>query len=88
MLESRDIDAALGEAARLLNSSSDYDLFLAFLRKRSFGKLESIKALISATGMSLGEAKQTVHNSRIWQDRFTGDEKFQASLAEALDRLA
>jgi len=57
------------------------------LRERGFNKLDSIKALISATGMSLGEAKNIVHHSRAWQDSFARDEEYHASLLKAVQTL-
>jgi hypothetical protein len=75
------------DAERLTKSGADHEIVLGFLRERGFNKLDSIKALINATGMSLDEAKNSVHHSRAWQDSFARDEEFHASLLKAVQSL-
>jgi ribosomal protein L7/L12 len=79
--------AIASDAKKLLNSGADHEIVLGFLRERGFNKLESIKTLISTTGISLNEAKQIVHNSRAWQDTFSRDEELHASLMKAVQSL-
>jgi hypothetical protein len=79
--------AVASDAEKLINSGADHEIVLGFLRERGFNKLDSIKALISATGMSLGNAKGIVHHSRAWQDSFARDEEFHASLLKAVQAL-
>jgi ribosomal protein L7/L12 len=79
--------AAASDAERLINSGVDHVIVLGFLRERGLNKPDSIKALISATGMSLGDAKNIVHHSRAWQDSFARDEEFHASLLKAVQAL-
>jgi hypothetical protein len=75
------------DAKRLISSGADHEIVLGFLRERGFNKLDSIKALINATGMSLNDAKSIVHHSRAWQDTFARDEEFHASLLKAVQAL-
>jgi ribosomal protein L7/L12 len=79
--------AAASDAEKLINSGADHELVLGFLRQRGFNKLDSIKVLVSATGISLGDAKNIVHDSRAWQDSFARDEEFHASLLKAVQAL-
>ena len=79
--------AIASDAGRLIHSGADHEIVLGFLRERGFNKLDSIKALIGATGMSLGDAKSIVHHSRAWQDSFARDEEFHASLLKAVQSL-
>jgi len=79
--------AVASDAERLLQSGADHEIVLAFLRERGFNKLDSIKALVGISGISLGDAKNVVHNSRAWQDVFTRDEEFHASLEKAVQAL-
>jgi ribosomal protein L7/L12 len=79
--------AVASDAEKLINSGADNEIVLGFLRERGFNKLDSIKALIGATGMSLGDAKNIVHHSRAWQDSFARDEEFHASLLKAVQTL-
>ena len=79
--------AIASDAKKLVNSGASHEIVLGFLRERGFDKLDSIKALISATGMSLKDAKNIVHQSRAWQDTFAKDEAFHASLLNAVQAL-
>jgi hypothetical protein len=51
--------AVASDAEKLINSGADNEIVLGLLRERGFDKLDSIKAIVNATGMSLGEAKKT-----------------------------
>ena len=75
------------DAKRLINSGANHEIVLGFLRERGFNKLDSIKALVNATGMPLNNAKGIVHHSRAWQDTFSRDEEFHASLLKAVQAL-
>ncbi|HLH34522.1 MAG TPA: hypothetical protein VKX41_07595 [Alloacidobacterium sp.] len=75
------------DAKKLINSGADHEIVLGFLRERGYNKIDSIKALVSAAGMSLGDAKNIVHHSRAWQDSFARDEEFHASLLKAVQAL-
>jgi ribosomal protein L7/L12 len=75
------------DAKRLINSGANHEIVLGFLRERGFNKLDSIKALVNATGMSLNNAKGIVHHGRAWQDTFSRDEEFHASLLKAVQAL-
>lgn len=79
--------AVASDAQKLLKSGADHEIVLGFLRERGFNKLDSIKALISATGMSLADAKNVIHHSRAWQDSFARDEEFHAFLLKAVQAL-
>jgi ribosomal protein L7/L12 len=79
--------AIASDAGRLIHSGAGHEIVLGFLRERGFNKLDSMKALISVTGMSLGDAKNIVHHSRAWQDSFARDEEFHASLLKAVQSL-
>jgi ribosomal protein L7/L12 len=79
--------AIVSDAAKLIKSGADHEIVLGFLRERGFNKLDSMKALVNTTGMSLGDAKNIVHHSRAWQDTFAKDEEFHASLLKAVEAL-
>jgi len=77
-------EAILSEVKKLLRSGADYELVLRLMRDRGFNKIASIKTMVVATGMPLGDAKALVHNSSTWQDVYTRDEK----LHQQLDKIA
>lgn len=76
--------SATNSARTMLNAGENYDVVLAFLRTEGVNKLDSIKVLCEAVGLSLLDAKRLVHNSDVWKDSFKRDEKFHASLLKAV----
>ena len=79
--------AIASDAEKLIHSGADCEIVLGVLRERGFNKLDSIKTLIRVSGMSPGDAKDVVHNSRAWRDSFARDEEFHASLLKAVQGL-
>ena len=57
---------------------------LAKLREVGASKIESIRALVDGTRMSLADAKRTVHFSAVWADVKERDEKFWDELESGL----
>ena len=55
------------QAETLLNTGVDQETVLRFLRDGGLGKLDSMRALANATGMSLIEAKNVVQSSQAWR---------------------
>lgn len=80
-------ETAVSDAGKLLVTCADHELVLSFLREKGFNKIDSIKALVSAGGMPLGEAKLIVHNSKTWNDVYDRDEAFHRQLGELMDDL-
>ena len=74
-------DAALGQAKAML---PDTEAFLASLRAAGASKIHSIRALASARGLDLGDAKWAVHSSQAWADRKASDEAFEAMAFQAI----
>jgi ribosomal protein L7/L12 len=80
-------ETAVNDAGELLVSGADHELVLSFLREKGFNKIDSIKALVSAGGMALQEAKLIVHNSKTWNDVYDRDERFHKNIGETVDDL-
>jgi len=80
-------DNIASEAARLFGLGADHDLVLGFLREKGLNKLASIKALVKTTGVSLGNAKEIVHHSRVWQDVYERDTKFHEQLWKLVEEM-
>jgi ribosomal protein L7/L12 len=78
-------DAALaGEVKQMLQNGSTHEQVVAHLRQLGLDKIDSIKALRAATGMTLGEAKEKVHLSEAWADcREADDALHEAAFAAA-----
>ncbi len=57
---------------------------LAQLREEGASKIDCIRVLHDAAGMSLADAKRTVHFSAAWADAKEQDEKFWDELESGL----
>jgi len=75
----------LAEARRLFRMGSDTETLLSFLRQQGFGKIDSIVALRDITGQHLTMAKEAVHRSAAWADRFQSDERLHEELWHAAE---
>ena len=81
-------DAALAdEVSQMLRTGSSEEQVVAHLRQLGLDKIDSIKVLRAATGMSLGEAKKRVHLSEAWADRREADDAFHDAAFAAAKEL-
>jgi len=87
ILKAAEHDTIASETARLFSLGVDNDLILGFLREKGFNKIASIKTLVKATGISLGNAKEIVHHSRVWQDLYERDEEFHEQLSNLVAEM-
>jgi ribosomal protein L7/L12 len=70
-------DAALvHDITQMLRTGTSEEKVVAHLRQLGLDKIDSIKVIRAATGMSLGEAKERVHLSEAWADRREADDAF------------
>jgi len=65
----------------------DWDAVLAQLRSDGFSPIESIKVTRAVLQVSLGEAKQIVHNSEAWSDEHDRFEQVHDAADSAAHRL-
>ena len=79
-----DRDRLLEDAREMLAGTHDIEQVLLFIRSGGFGMLDSIKAIMVLSGVSLGEAKRLVHTSPVWADRRAEHD----ALHRALDAVA
>ena len=70
--------------AQSVRDGSAMEVTLARLREVGASKVESIRALVDGTRMSLADAKRTVHFSAVWTDLKERDEKFWDELESGL----
>ena len=63
------------------------DEVITMLRASEFSKIDCIKALVDICGLTLAEAKKTVHFSPAWSDTRESDERFHSDLADLLSKL-
>jgi ribosomal protein L7/L12 len=78
-------DGATSQAQGIFETSGDIELSIAHLRAAGFDVVDSIKAVRSILGVSLGEAKTVVHNSATWADAKKANEGFHEGLASHLE---
>jgi hypothetical protein len=60
---------------------------VAEMRAEGFGKIDSIKFLREFGGVTLGQAKDIVHLSPAWADRYESDEAFHDAAEAAFHQM-
>jgi ribosomal protein L7/L12 len=80
--------AVLEDARKLMNAGADFELTLLFLRDRGFDQIDSINTIRTLTGKSLPEAKELIHTSKAWSDRFYSVQDLHDKARKALLELA
>ena len=88
MLKTDDFGLALSDASKHLQSGGDLEVLLFELRKRGADKIDSIKVLKSAMGLSMLQAKSLVDRSDTWSDRYAQDQAFHQMAREVASKLA
>ena len=83
--ESRIVDPAIiAEISTMLHSGSGHEASLRKMRDLGLDKIECIKLLREHGGVTLGQAKDIVHLSPAWADRYDSDEAFHDVAESAL----
>ena len=77
----------LDECRRMLSTGEDIETVLAFLRRSSASKIESMAVLIELQALSPDEAKIAVHYSEAWRDTRDTDEALHRDLMEAARKM-
>ena len=75
----------LEEIHALLASCSNLDDVISRMRSLGLNKIESIKLIRAHLGTSLGEAKEIVHLSPAWADRFDSDNALHDAFEQAAE---
>lgn len=88
MLKTEDFGIALNDASKHLHGGGDLEVLLYELRKRGADKIDSIKVLKSAMGLSMPQAKSLVDRSDTWSDRYAQDQAFHQMAREAASKLS
>ncbi len=88
MLKTEDFGIALNDAAKHLQSGGDLEVLLFELRKRGADKIDSIKVLKSAMGLTMPQVKSLVDRSDTWSDRYAQDQAFHQMAREAALKLS
>ncbi|MDX3658287.1 hypothetical protein PV646_13350 [Streptomyces sp. ID05-26A] len=83
-----ELDRFVDLARSWIANGAGHDEVLARLRQRGAGKIECMRVVAVAAGMSLGKAKVLVHQSPVWDDRRASDEAFQEWLFHGMFVLA
>jgi hypothetical protein len=79
------IPEQLVEIARTrLAAGAGDDEVLGLLRQRGLGKRDCVLVIRAATGMTINEARQLVHDSPVWADHREADERIEEALWRAL----
>ena len=84
MIDETGYDRALAEARVTLEGGAGIDTVLAGLRAAGFSPVDSIRAVHALTGVSLAEAKETVHSSPVWAGERARNDDFHRSLEQGL----
>jgi hypothetical protein len=71
------------QALALLAVETPLEIVLTHMRTRGLSKVDSINLLIRHTKIPLQEAKEAVHASETWSDKFDPDETSHIKLEEA-----
>jgi ribosomal protein L7/L12 len=81
-------DAAVAaEIGRMLQTGTSEEQVIAHLRQLGLDKIDSIKALRTAMGISLGKAKEKVHLSKAWADCREADDALHEAMFAAAKEL-
>jgi ethanolamine utilization cobalamin adenosyltransferase len=80
--------AVLEDARKLIKAGADVELILLFLRDRGFDQIDSILTICALMGKSNDEAKELIHHSKAWSDRFYSVQHLHDKARQALLELA
>lgn len=72
---------------QMIHNGDEIENILSHLRQAGCSKLMSVKVLAECTDLPISKAKEIVHSSLVWSDRYENDEAFQDQLASALKQL-
>lgn len=78
----------IAEARRLAQVGTERETILLFLRDRGFDKIDSSDTIQEIYGLFLAEARDLVHRSAAWSDRFHCDNKLRETAMRVLRDLA
>lgn len=81
------VDEALAARTRNVLRLEGLEGAIALLRRSGETKIDAIRMLVITADLSLGEAKQVVHHSPIWQNCRENDDAFHDSLVSAAQAL-
>jgi ribosomal protein L7/L12 len=79
--------AVVAEVAAMLQAGRDHDEVIARMRALGLHKIECMKIFRDYGGVTLGSAKDIVHLSPAWADRYKYDEAFHEAAEQALDMM-
>lgn len=65
----------IADVRRLAQGGADRETILVFLRDKGFDKIDSTDTVQELYTLSVAEAKDLVHRSAAWSDRFYSDMK-------------
>ncbi len=88
MLTSLEFTSAMQEARDRLRVGDELEVVLLGLRKRGANKIDSIRIMRQALGISVPQAKSLIDRSDTWADRYSRDQAFHQHARTALSRLA
>lgn len=71
----------------MLRTGATLDDVLGVMRREGQSRIASIGLLMELTGMTLREAKTTVHMSSVWGDLREETETFHEQLEETVEQL-
>jgi hypothetical protein len=78
----------LQNAQRLIAAGANYETILFYFRENGFDKIDSIQAIRALYKKPFPEAKQLVHESETWSDRFDQDNELRETAMRALRDIA
>ena len=88
MLKTEDFGIALNDASKHLQKGGDLEVLLFELRKRGADKIDSLKVLKTAMGLSMPQAKSLVDRSDTWSDRYAQDQAFHQMARDVALKLS
>jgi ribosomal protein L7/L12 len=88
MLKSKDFGTALNDASKHLQVGGSLEALLFELRRRGADKIDSIKVIKSAMGLSMPQAKSLVDRSETWSDRYAQDKAFHEMARAVASKLS
>jgi hypothetical protein len=74
----------IAECRRRSEAGEDTESIVGYLRASGCPKIECIAVLKFAFGIDLAKAKEIVHLSATWNDRFAEDERFHDDILDSL----
>ena len=88
MLKSKDFGTAFNDASKHLQVGGSLEALLFELRRRGADKIDSIKVIKSAMGLSMPQAKSLVDRSETWSDRYAQDKAFHEMARAVASKLS